>query len=146
MRFGFSIFCDDIRAEPGGKLSFIGCYNGVIFVPPRFPYVLNKFCIHLHIYSPATQPYSSIVARCYGPGQDEPLVEEPIEPPSKEEQTALIAHLEKHPEAPLYIKAGTSLIFSPLRILAPGLLRVRASIDHAEAEIPLGSLRIETQS
>jgi len=34
-RYGYSIFCDDIRNEAGGKLSFIGCYNGVIFISGR---------------------------------------------------------------------------------------------------------------
>src|SRR5271163_2805705 len=144
-RFGYSIFCDDIRNELGGKLSFIGCYNGVIFVPPKFPVVLTRFCIHIHIYSPATQPYSSIVAKCYAPGDDKPLVEEPIEPPKMEEQLALVAHLEKDPAPPLYIVAGTSLIFSPLRISSPGLLRVRAVVDGAEEEVLLGSLRIESR-
>jgi hypothetical protein len=143
MRFGYSIFCDDIRNEAGGKLSFIGCYNGVIFVPPKFPLTLARFCVHIHIFSPATQPYSSIVARCYAPGDDAPLIEEPIEPPKREEQLALVAHLEKNPTAPVYIVAGTSLIFSPLHIHGTGLLRVRAVIDDAEDEIQLGSLRIE---
>jgi hypothetical protein len=76
------------------------------------------------------------------PDDDRPLVEEPIEPPSKEEQLALVAHLEKNPTAPLYIVAGTSLIFSPLHIRGAGLLRVRALIDNAGDEIQLGSLRI----
>jgi hypothetical protein len=143
MRFGYSIFCDDIRNETGGKLSFIGCYNGVIFVPPKFPLTLARFCVHIHIFSPATQPYSSIVARCYAPGDDTPLIEEPIEPPKREEQLALVAHLEKNPATPVYIVAGTSLIFSPLHIHSTGLLRVRAVIDDAEDEIQLGSLRIE---
>jgi hypothetical protein len=146
MRFGYSIFCDDIRNEAGGKLSFIGCYNGVIFVPPKFPLTLARFCVHIHIFSPASQPYSSIVARCYGPGDDLPLVEESIEPPKKEEQLALVAHLEKNPTTPLYIVAGTSFIFSPLHIHGPGLLRVRAVVDGAEDEIPLGSLRIEQRA
>jgi hypothetical protein len=42
-RYGYSIFCDDIRNEPGGKLSFVGCYNAVMLTAPRFPIVLPKF-------------------------------------------------------------------------------------------------------
>jgi hypothetical protein len=141
-RFGYSIFCDDIRNEPGGKLSFIGCYNGVIFVPPKFPSVLSRFCIHIHIFSPAAEPYSSIVAKCYAPGDDNPIVEELIEPPKIEEQRQLVAHLEKDPTAPLFIVAGTSLIFSPLHLRGPGLLRVRAVVDGADEELQLGSLRV----
>ena len=43
-RYGYSIFCDDIRSEAGGKLSFIGCYNAVMMTTQRFPLVLPKFC------------------------------------------------------------------------------------------------------
>jgi hypothetical protein len=145
-RYGYSIFCDDIRNEPGGKLSFIGCYNGVIFVPPKFPSVLSRFCIHIHIFSPATEPYSSIVAKCYAPGDDKPLVEEVIEPPKMEEQLQLVAHLERDPTAPLFIVAGTSLIFSPLHLRGPGLLRVRAVVDGVDEELQLGSLRVASKA
>jgi hypothetical protein len=142
-RYGYSIFCDDIRKESGGKLSFIGCYNGVIFVSSQFPLSLPRFCIHLHIFSPSTMPFSSIVARCYTPGEDRPIFEQPIEPPEQTQQRELVAHLEKEAAAPLYIVAGTSLIFSPLEIRGPGLIRVRAVIDGADEEMRLGSLRIE---
>jgi hypothetical protein len=52
-RHGYSIFCDDIRNEVGGKLSFIGCYNAVMFVPSQFPCLLPKFCVHFFMLSPA---------------------------------------------------------------------------------------------
>src|SRR4051812_28048195 len=68
-RYGYSIFCDDIRSEAGGKLSFIGCYNAVMMTQQKFPLVLSKFCIHFHVFSPATQPYTSVTARCYVPGE-----------------------------------------------------------------------------
>jgi hypothetical protein len=144
-RFGYSIFCDDIRNEPGEKLSFVGCYNGVIFVPPTFPLVLPRFCIHIHIVSPATEPYESIAVRCYAPCEDAPIVEEPVEPPPREEQVALLAKLGTNPDAPLYIVAGTSLILMPLQLNGPGLIRVRAVVDGAAEELRLGSLRVEAR-
>jgi hypothetical protein len=142
-RFGYSIFCDDIRNEPGGKLSFIGCYNGAMFVSSTFPLELPKFCVHVHILSPANRPYSSILARCYAPGVEKPIVEEPIEPPTQGKQTDLTANLESVVSAPVYIVAGASLIFTPLQIDRPGLIRVRAVVDGASEEIRLGSLRVE---
>ena len=145
-RFGYSIFCDDIRNEPGGKLSFIGCYNGAIFVSSPFPLELPKFCIHIHIVSPANQPYSSILARCYAPGEEKPIVEEPIEPPTQGEQAALTDKLEPDLNAPLYIVAGASLVFTPLQINRPGLIRVRAVLDGASEEIRLGSLRVDARA
>jgi hypothetical protein len=145
MRFGYSIFCDDIRNEIGGKLSFIGCYNGIIFVPPEFPLVIPRFCVHLQIFSPAQTPYSSIIARCYAPSVEAPIFEAPVETPEQSEQQALLASVGREPAAPLYIVAATSLIFAPLHILGPGLLRVRAKINGEDEELRLGSLRIEAR-
>jgi hypothetical protein len=144
-RYGYSIFCDDIRNEAGGKLSFIGCYNGVIFISGQFPLVLPKLCVHTHIFSPASQPFSSIVVRCYLPGDDKPFSEEAIETPKRSEQSELVANLKTNTDAPLFIVAATSLIFTSLELQSSGLMRVRALID-AEQEVRLGSLRIERAS
>lgn len=143
-RYGYSVFCDDIRVEADGKLSFMGCYNGVMFVSHSFPVVLPKFCVHLHVLSPADQPYSSILARCYGPGQEQPVVEESIDPPSYEDQMRIMAELRGNPGIPRYIVAAASLIFTPMEIKAPGLIKVRAILDDSADELPLGSLRVLT--
>jgi hypothetical protein len=144
-RYGYSIFCDDIRNEAGGKLSFVGCYNGIILISGQFPLVLPKLCIHVHILSPASQPFSSIAVRCYLPGDDKPFFEEPIETPERHDQTELVANLKTDTSAPLFIVAATSLIFAPLELRNSGLMRVRAVID-ADQELRLGSLRIEHTS
>jgi hypothetical protein len=144
-RYGYSIFCDDIRNEAGGKLSFIGCYNGIILISGQFPLVLPKLCVHVHILSPASQPFSSIAVRCYLPGDDKPFFEEPIETPERQDQTELVVNLKTDTSAPLFIVAATSLIFAPLELRSSGLMRVRAVID-ADQELRLGSLRIEHTS
>ena len=141
-RYGYSIFCDDIRNETGGKLSFIGCYNGVIFISGQFPLVLPKLCVHTHVFSPASKPFNSLVVRCYLPGDGTPFSEEAIETPRRSEQSELVANLKTNTDAPLFIVAATSLIFTPLELKSAGLLRVRALID-ARQELRLGSLRIE---
>ena len=144
-RYGYSIFCDDIRNEAGGKLSFVGCYNGVIFISGQFPLVLPKLCVHTHVFSPASKPFNSLVVRCYLPGDDTPFSEEAIETPRRSEQSELVANLKTNTDAPLFIVAATSLIFTPLELRSSGLLRVRALID-AEHELRLGSLRVERAS
>src|ERR1700749_2758542 len=133
-RYGYSIFCDDIRNEPGGKLSFVGCYNGVIFVPPEFPLVLPKLCVHVHILTPPSQPYNSIVVRCYAPGRDAAMFEEPLEPPARQQQIGLFKNLPAKPAARSYRVAARRLIFTPFQIRTTGLLRARAVIDDAEEE------------
>ena len=40
---GSTVFCDDIRYELDGKVSFMGVYQSVMFVQEEFPFVLPKF-------------------------------------------------------------------------------------------------------
>lgn len=141
-RHGYSIFCDDIRNEVGGKLSFIGCYNSVMFTSPDMPFVLPKFCIHTHVVSPAEYPLSSVLLRCYVPGIDEPIIEEPIDTPPIAEQKKLVSELESGNTAPRYIVASASLILSPFEVLGAGLISVRAVIGDMAEELSLGSLRV----
>ncbi len=141
-RYGYSIFCDDIRNEPGGKLSFIGCYNAVMFVGREFPVTLPKFCVHFYVFSPATQPYTSVVARCYVPGHEQPIAQEPIDVPALEDQLELVRNLPKDQPIPPYIVVAASLVFSPLEIQAPGMIHIRVAINGSSSELHLGSLKI----
>lgn len=143
-RYAHSIFCDDIRNEASGKLSFMGCYNGVMFVSPQLPVILPKLCVHFHILSPADQPYSSIVARCYAPGHNQPIAEESIDAPPRDDQLRLMEELKGNPGVPRYIVAAASLIFAPMEIRASGLISMRAVLDNDEHELPMGSLRVLT--
>lgn len=141
-RHGYSIFCDDIRNEVGGKLSFIGCYNSVMFTSPDMPFVLPKFCIHTHVVSPAELPLSSVVLRCYVPGIASPIIEEPIDTPPIADQKKLISELESEINAPRYIVASASLILSPFEVREAGLISIRAVIGDMAEELSLGSLRV----
>ena len=140
MRYGYCIFCDDIRNEVGEKLSFIGCYNGTMFVAQKFPMTLPKFCAHVTLVTPSTQPYRSIVLKCYGPGEDRPLLEERLETPQMDEQEEIADKVQRVEVAPVSIVAAASLVFSPLKIRQPGLISVRAVIDGAQGEVNIGSL------
>ncbi len=141
--FGHSIFCDDILSVDGGKLSFFGCYNGVMFVDSTFPLTLERFCIHFQIYMNASCFYDSVVVRCYTPGKDAPVAEQTIETPTRNAQKAMLDGLAKEHNEPRYIVAASSLIFSPLTICRPGLVRVRAIVNDEPRELKLGSMRVE---
>ncbi|NLS00780.1 hypothetical protein HGP17_28460 [Rhizobium sp. P38BS-XIX] len=138
MRYGYCIFCDDVRTEIGEKLSFIGVYSGVLTLPD-FPVSLPKFCAHVNLITLATEPYRSIVLRCVGPGDRQPLLEERLESSQLEEQRDLSSDVERG-GVPINIVIGASLIFSPLRLRQPGLLTISAIIDDRPAEI--ASLRV----
>lgn len=127
MRYGYCIFCDDIRTEVGEKLSFIGVYNGVLLLP-EFPFTLPKLCAHVNLVTPASDPYRSIVLQCRTPGDQAPLIQENLDTVQLEEQHAL-GEAESADSAQVDVVVGVSLVFSPLRLRRPGLLTVEAVID-----------------
>ena len=141
-RYGYTIFCDDIRAEDGGKLSFIGCYNAAMFTSSAFPIKLTKLCVHMHIFSRPSRPYMSVMARCYLPGETTPVADEAIDVPSLADQEALLASLPNDGKNHPYIVVAASLVFAPLEIIKPGSMDIRALINGGPDELHLGSLMI----
>ncbi len=137
MRYGYCIFCDDIRSELGEKLSFMGVYNGVLLLP-EFPYTLAKLCAQINLVTPSSQPYRSIILECFAPGEDQPLLRENLDTVHLDEQEQS-GSSNDHGQSPDVV-VGASLVFSPLKIRRPGFLSVRAVIDDAPVEI--SSLRI----
>lgn len=57
-----TIFCDDIRHEIGGKISYIGVYAGTLFVP-EFPATLSKLCLSVKVVAPGDEPLRSLSLR-----------------------------------------------------------------------------------
>ena len=141
MRYGYCIFCDDIRTEVGEKLSFMGTYNGVMFVP-RFPVSLAKFCAHVTLVTPADRPYSSIVLKCYAPGEKRPLIEEQLATPERNEQDEILSDAQQANGSPISIVVAASLVFSPLNLKEAGLINVRAAMDDEPGETNIASLRV----
>jgi hypothetical protein len=46
---GFTIYCDDIRSEIGGKTTLVGCYNGLMQIQGAMPVAILKFGIAVHL-------------------------------------------------------------------------------------------------
>lgn len=141
-RFGYSIFCDDIRNEINGKLTFVGCYNGAMFVSGEFPVMLPKLCAHMHVLTDVTQPFESIVARLYFPGEPDPIIEERLAVPAPPQQREMVSKVAPQGREPRYLVVSASLIVSPVSLVSPGLIRVRAVVDGQSDEMKIGSLRV----
>ena len=54
--FGHTIFSDDLRHEVGGKTSYIGVYNSVMFFSPdhSFPISVPILSLAVHLYMPTS--------------------------------------------------------------------------------------------
>ena len=61
-RIATAIFCDDIRQEVGGKMSFMGCYQSELIVPST-PVVLPKLCIMATVTTPIARPFKSLTIK-----------------------------------------------------------------------------------
>jgi hypothetical protein len=80
--WGFSLFCDDIRAEVGGKMSIMGVYQADMIFPTNqdFPLAVAKFCILIKYYEVLGFFTDDIAISVFLPGnaKDTPTIVLPI--------------------------------------------------------------------
>jgi hypothetical protein len=123
-------YCDDVRQEVGGKLSLIGVYNGVMYVP-QFPVTLPKLWIVATFVASKDEPPKSLKFRVFK--NNEPLADLDATP----EHLQQLAHAPE-PAVPLpegsrsVISTQTQVCFTPLLIDAPCMLRVAAITENGE--------------
>ena len=129
-KFLSTTFCDDIRQEIGGKISLIGVYNGVMYVP-QFPVTLPKLWLMTTLVMPYKEPPHSM--KIHVTKNSEPLVDldateeylqqlansrEPVVSMPTGSQRVLTSHAQ--------------VCFAPLVINEPCVLRVTATTDQGE--------------
>jgi len=122
-----TLFCDDIRHELGGKLSFIGVYSGVLFVP-TFPATLARLCLSATIITPVGEPLRTLTLRVLK--NDKTLHEMHF---SEDQLVAASDFAEEMPDRQDH--AGTYrflMVFSPIQFDEPCALRVRAQTEDGE--------------
>jgi len=59
-----TIFCDDIRHEISGKVSYIGVYSEKLLVE-RLPVILPKLCIAVKVLSSIDKPFKNLELNIY---------------------------------------------------------------------------------
>lgn len=129
-RFIQTIYCDDIRHEVNGKLSYIGVYRSVLYVT-TFPTTLPKFCISNIVTTPIQRPFKKLNLRIRK--DDEVLFEMPISEDKLDEamQDSNASDLAQHgPERCLSFNFMTA--FAPMQFDGPCVLRVRAQTEGKE--------------
>ncbi len=124
-----TLFCDDIRHEISGKLSYIGVYSGGLFVP-TFPVTLPKLCLSVKIVTPAEELLRSLSLRVL---KDEETLQEialdekqlAAASDSAEEMT------EEQKKERVHV-AQFVLVFSPIQFEEPCILRIRVQTEDSE--------------
>lgn len=128
IRRATSIFCEDIRYERDGRLSYMGVYPGVVWVPET-PYLVPKLCLILRVMASREKPIQTLIGKIHFnddllseatfSSADVPaLFEERVSPASEEP-----ADVER------VVTTQCLVVFSPLRIPSEGVLRVSAFAD-----------------
>lgn len=130
-RYLQAIFCDDIRQEVGGKLSYIGVYGRRLIVS-QFPATLPKFFVALTAVTPESKPFQSLTFKLF---EDDRLLGEHVFP---EEEVSAYATLisQTGPRQNGVQTISSALMLSPLVIAKPCLLRVRAQTESEELSSP----------
>jgi hypothetical protein len=140
-RFLSTIFCDDVRQEIGGKLSLIGVYNGVMYVP-QFPATLSKLWVMATFSMPHDEPPKSLKIRVLK--NTEPLADLDATP----DHLYALANA-RDPVVPMsdsiqrVITSSMHVCFSPLVLDSPCILRVVAITE--KGEVPGLGLQIQMQ-
>ncbi len=130
---GHTIFCDDIRHEMGGKITFVGTYTNVMYVNGNLPAVLPKLCMGI-VYRQEQQSLEGATIKIFMPGEDD------------DNPTAMF-HVE--PQADLIPPPSEQFTFNEFRIFfeAPGVLiqeegRIRVRAYRGDDEIRIGALTV----
>lgn len=124
-----TLFCDDIRHEINGKLSYIGVYSSALLVP-ALPVTLPKLCISVKIVTPANEPLRSLTLRVLR--DDEILQEIVFDKEQLVSASEVLVELSDE-ERRLRVQMPQFLLaFSPLHLDKACTLRVRALADHEE--------------
>jgi len=143
---GFTIFCDDIRDEVGGKTSLIGTYQSVMVIHAPFPATLPKFGFHIEILESAELAMERdfpIEISIYLPGDDEdkPSLSGTL-PADPDGAKATLDNLPWRPTGmrPLIAHVTLNWIASPFPLKEPGAIRVLAK--YKSDIIRCGSLQV----
>jgi hypothetical protein len=142
--YGYTIFCDDIRTEVGGKVTYVGCYAAPrMFIATPFPVTLPKLAMAVYYFQKRDKVILPITFWIFLPGDadDKPSIVAGIAPESAEqviregEETAKKLGIENVYGATL---AQFSLVGTVIQ--KPGPIKVRAV--RGDSLIRLGAIDI----
>lgn len=124
-----SIFCDDIRQEVGGKLTFVGVYTGFLLVQ-SFPLVLPKFFVSVSFLTSHPIPHGPVTVRVLL--DDAEIAARQVDLSQLVASAVADRKLDGVPSADQVEVLNTFFVFAPLHIEGPSIMRIRASVGGDE--------------
>jgi len=145
--YGYTIFCDDIRQEVGGKITFVGVYSGTMFIHGEFPVTFAKFAFGISLMQRREILEPNIQVQIFLPGDAEDFpsigghISEPVEGVVAAETARAVERFPKSDER--IVAMHMNLVAAPLVIKESGLIKVRA-VRRGDL-VRLGSIRVLSQ-
>jgi hypothetical protein len=141
--YGYSLFCDDLRREEGGKITLVGLYGSEMIVHGSVPTALPKLALVVTYSERLGESDDPLELLVYFPGDSDdapthrlPLAADLVEGFRKRR----VSELElDDPRLIMRLDA----VFSPILIKQEGHIKVL--MIRGDTEIRLGALRIRTQ-
>jgi hypothetical protein len=133
-RFMWTLFCDDVRREVGGKLAYLGIY-GINLLVPNYPAHLLKLCAVMTVRTMAARPPRSVTFKLL---RDEELIyEHAIDPATLKD---FVAAVPKGDTKNRHITLGAVAQLVNLTIIERSVIKARAVVDGEE--LPGGTLEL----
>lgn len=139
--YGYTIFCEDIRAEVGGTLTYVGVFKNQIRWRAGFPSVLPRLTVEI-VYiqqKSAFIPPKGFFIFLPGDEDDNPSIT--AEMPADVAQK--LDRMSENADEDSIVTARFRANFAGLPLAKPGLIKVRAERDGEL--IRLGALRFAAQ-
>jgi len=140
--FGFSLFCDDIRHEMGGKYSLMGLYQRDMFFPSStvFPTIVPKFVIFVKYYEQVGAFSDDLVLKISLPGDDQDNTSVTQVIPRQEMTDENKPVIDNDDDSGLLYSLSLPIILSPFTIKCAGYVSVR--IYCGSEKVRLGRLML----
>jgi hypothetical protein len=124
--FGYTVFCDDIRVEHDGKITFVGSYSGRMYVNGTFPVTLPKFAISVAFNQAKDAFVAHLKLLVFLPGdKDEASIQGEF---GEASDGAILREVGKEPlpeGTGKYIGLTANIVMAPLILKEPGTIAVR---------------------
>lgn len=125
-RYVHALYCDDVRMEVGGKMTFVGVYQSQLSIHHLGPVSLPRLCIVVTAQTPKETPFESLRFKML---QDDTILQEIVIPP--EALQAAIKSLDDDPNC-TFQSYGVILTLQPFNIEKSCILRIRAETESEE--------------
>lgn len=140
-RHAHCIFCDDIRQEVGHKHTYVGVYNGELYLPMA-PIVLAKLCVSSFATAQASEPIKALSMRVEVDEQNIGQVDVPAEELTKLTAAATSRGTQNDPVESYSV--GVNTMYVPFGVHGPCTVKVTMIIDGVEHIA--GKLRIKIEA